>query len=361
MTVEDAHQLLQLIVKAGNQRAAARELGCSQWAISNRMTKARKLLGDAAVLAYMNSCLPEAADEKKRQRLDNKKSLHCHNCGAEKVASPTTGKLVCRPCANLNNQAYRDRVPEKIRELGEMYYATNRDLIKQKQRAYYAANRTEILSRAAAFKAANPGRDAAYYAANRERIIAKVRAYAAANKAKISEYHRLRAQTDPTFREARRARLRAWKKRHPDRVNASWHRRRAQMLRAYPAWANDELIAEAYALAQLRTRMTGIPWQVDHIVPLNNDLVCGLHWEGNLQVIPAVANLAKSNDWWPDMPDEPAGLAAFNTRPSLYLSLIGMGSRNAGKSERALQREGQGAAAGSAVGRGTEHVVRGEC
>ena len=48
------------------------------------------------------------------------------------------------------------------------------------------------------------------------------------------------------------------------------------------------------------------------------DLVCGLHWVGNLQVIPAAANLAKSNEWWPDMPSRPAHLAAFTARPSAY-------------------------------------------
>ncbi|KVP16997.1 hypothetical protein WJ84_01615 [Burkholderia ubonensis] len=109
-------------------------------------------------------------------------------------------------------------------------------------------------------------------------------------------------------------------------MNSDTARRQLRLRQAYPAWANDELIAEAYALARLRTLATGIPWQVDHIVPLNSDLVCGLHWEANLQVIPAVANLAKSNNWWPDMPDAPAAHAAFHEQPSLYLSLSGVES-----------------------------------
>lgn len=319
MTLDEAHQLLTLIARVGNQRAAAVELGCSQWSVSNRMAKARSLLGDEQVLSLLNAYAPQDDTAKQRVRLDNKKSPNCHICGTEKVLSAATGKLVCRPCANRNNQAYRDRVPEQIKAADAAYYAANRETISPKQRAYYAENRVVILARQAARRAANPGLDAAYYRANAERSKARARAYRAANADQVATYFRALDQT-PARRAQNRARLRAWKKAHPDRVNADTARRQLILRQAYVPWADDELIAEAYALARLRTLATGIPWQVDHIVPLNSDLVCGLHWEGNLQVIPAAANLAKSNDWWPDMPDGPAHLVAFSDKPSLYLS-----------------------------------------
>ncbi len=78
-------------------------------------------------------------------------------------------------------------------------------------------------------------------------------------------------------------------------------RRTAQKLLAVPAWANKFFISEAYHLAKLRTEITGFKWHVDHIVPLQSDLVCGLHVEHNLRVIPARDNLTKNNRWWPDM------------------------------------------------------------
>ena len=62
---------------------------------------------------------------------------------------------------------------------------------------------------------------------------------------------------------------------------------------ATPSWANRFMIAEAYALARLRTKVLGFPWEVDHKVPLKHKDVCGLHVEHNLQVIPMVTNRRK--------------------------------------------------------------------
>ena len=43
--------------------------------------------------------------------------------------------------------------------------------------------------------------------------------------------------------------------------------------------------------------------EVDHIVPINHPLVCGLHTEDNLQIVTANYNHFKSNYFWPDMPE----------------------------------------------------------
>ena len=54
---------------------------------------------------------------------------------------------------------------------------------------------------------------------------------------------------------------------------------------------------------------------VDHIVPLNSPIVCGLHNEFNLQIIPPATNYHKSNNYWPDMPNEPLTLPLGLTGP----------------------------------------------
>jgi hypothetical protein len=82
--------------------------------------------------------------------------------------------------------------------------------------------------------------------------------------------------------------------------------RKARRLKASPIWRNQFFIDEIYHLAKIRSKATGIKWHVDHIVPLKSDIVCGLHTEANLQVIPAQTNQKKGNWTWPDMPNCPA-------------------------------------------------------
>lgn len=80
--------------------------------------------------------------------------------------------------------------------------------------------------------------------------------------------------------------------------------RRATKKSHSPQWAIKFYIEEAYKLAQLRTKLFGIRWVVDHIVPLKNNLVCGLHSHTNLQVVTESYNASKNNKWWPNMPNE---------------------------------------------------------
>jgi hypothetical protein len=69
---------------------------------------------------------------------------------------------------------------------------------------------------------------------------------------------------------------------------------------ATPPWASDEKIRAIYQRARNLTKSTGIAHHVDHIIPLRNDFVCGLHVEANLMPIPASVNIAKRNRWMPE-------------------------------------------------------------
>lgn len=70
-----------------------------------------------------------------------------------------------------------------------------------------------------------------------------------------------------------------------------------------PVWADKKIMLQIYHTAR-RMRSRGYNVEVDHIVPLNNPRVCGLHVENNLRIIRRAENLYKSNHHWPDMPNE---------------------------------------------------------
>lgn len=76
-------------------------------------------------------------------------------------------------------------------------------------------------------------------------------------------------------------------------------RRRAAVQAATPAWANKRAMDLIYARARARTRQTGIEHHVDHVVPIQSKVVCGLHVESNLRIVTQRENSRKHNIWRP--------------------------------------------------------------
>lgn len=103
--------------------------------------------------------------------------------------------------------------------------------------------------------------------------------------------------------EGERQRVAEYQRANPARCAATAGQRRAARAKAVPRWANRFFIGEAYDLARKRSEVTGVKHVVDHLVPLQSPLVCGLHVEHNLRVIPEAINARKGNRWWPDMPE----------------------------------------------------------
>jgi hypothetical protein len=76
------------------------------------------------------------------------------------------------------------------------------------------------------------------------------------------------------------------------RKRATKARRRAREIDAYPSWASFEKILDIYLNCP-----NG--YEVDHIIPLQGKLVCGLHVENNLQYLTRKENTSKGNRFIP--------------------------------------------------------------
>ena len=91
----------------------------------------------------------------------------------------------------------------------------------------------------------------------------------------------------------------AQKKRLPKCAAYEANRRALKMQRT-PKWLTEidkERIQNEYQLAALQTKITGKPWHVDHIIPLQGDLVSGLHVPSNLMAILGSDNISKNNNF----------------------------------------------------------------
>lgn len=160
-------------------------------------------------------------------------------------------------------------------------------------------------------RASNPDRHKevrlAYYEANKEHIRAVAKAWRENNPEKAAEHQRRYFEA---HREERLAALADWGEENPERLRearARWRdenralcasyagRWRRQARLATPEWADAEQILAIYLEAQRLSAETGSPHHVDHIVPLTNDLVCGLHTQANLRVVLGVENMRKRN------------------------------------------------------------------
>ena len=120
------------------------------------------------------------------------------------------------------------------------------------------------------------------------------------------QYDAKRAHTKAEWRKQNAEKLGAYSKEYRSanrpRLTAYRALARARKKQATPSWANQNYIALFYKMAQLESKRTGELVEVDHIVPMQSELVCGLHCEHNLQLLRRYENRAKCNRVWPDMP-----------------------------------------------------------
>jgi len=162
------------------------------------------------------------------------------------------------------------------------------------------------------------------YLENKDRDLAKIKEYHAKHKTAINEYQKgYREQNsevikkqikewfehNPEYRQAYdkelyaknsdriKSRVGDYQKNNRDKCNAIAAKYKATQLMATPAWLERKKVRKVYKKAK------ELNMHVDHVVPLQNDSVCGLHCWHNLQLLDASLNCSKGNYHWPDMPE----------------------------------------------------------
>ena len=165
---------------------------------------------------------------------------------------------------------YRLKNKERINKYILQYRLNNKNKIAKTTHAYYLKNCNNIKEYSKNYRLNNLEHYKEYHLNNKDKKKKYLKKYRLKNKEKGKEYKRLYSLNNRNL------------------INANTAKRRASKLNATPKFANVKKIKEIY-------RNCPKGYHVDHIIPLNNKLVCGLHVEWNLQYLPAKENLSKSN------------------------------------------------------------------
>lgn len=112
--------------------------------------------------------------------------------------------------------------------------------------------------------------------------------------------NRMRAVREADGGKKAREAVLKWKKRNVAEAvgQRSGNAYRRSHIGQRPKWGDKKRISMIYKASRLM-RDAGHDLVIDHVIPLNSELVCGLHVWNNLQLISSKANREKANHFSP--------------------------------------------------------------
>lgn len=209
----------------------------------------------------------------------------------------------CKPCNSAEQKAERERRGDERREKVRAYREKNKDHINAQKKRYYhddlEGHREQKRRDHHKHRDARCAGSREYYYGNREAILAQRKEdYALDEQAQKDARNRATewAKANPERRREIEKKSRAKPESKAKNLAAVRKRQMAKLQRT-PPWADMAAVAEFYVEAKRLEELTGIQFHVDHIVPLQGELVSGLHVPANLQLLTAHENLSKSNSF----------------------------------------------------------------
>lgn len=181
--------------------------------------------------------------------------------------------------------------------VGERYVAGHTCVVCAKMRAAqrYEAKREAIVAQVTERYRQDPETHKKRVALRRRKHPQKVRAEKRAEYERHRDEYIARARRNDLARPELR---RAWRAKHRRQLNHIAALHQALRRKRAPPWLTAEhkrAMRGFYDEARRLTVSTGIPHEVDHIVPLVGAVVSGLHVPWNLQILTRATNRSKKN------------------------------------------------------------------
>ena len=186
----------------------------------------------------------------------------------------------CKKCLREKSRKYYKNNREAVLERTSKYQKENREVSRKAQKKYREAHRAELNARALK-----------HYHENKDSILSEIKRKTKEDpefRERCQERQKRYMESDLGKRTRRKCYL-DWTAKNKHKVCFYAANRRAKIKQATPSWADMDIIESFY----LEARYFGM--HVDHIIPLTSDLVCGLHCEFNLQLLPSSDNQSKHN------------------------------------------------------------------